>query len=203
MNPPLSRTVDPPPLFEQTGGAPLIKPFYSNNGIDEEITAGFLCFVEKLLWSFLPKDFLKTMKDHDDPLVINQAIISLFEQLPLVNWNDPQSTPATLSVTVLCPSEYTSGVGRYLCDTLSRWLVPGKFLNISSVRSLSFQFTKCADRAVFLQQVLIDIIDEKELMVIQNIRDQVEKEIRLNIYRFAMHAISLRQKNSLQSRKKR
>src|SRR6267154_3949750 len=121
----------------------LIKPSYSSRGISNLEFEAYITFIEQILRTVLPSDLIIALSTGNDPQSIEKKVFSLGENLPLLAWNNPDQAPCTLCVSLLCHSEFTHGVGRYLCDTLIRWLVPGKFLNISSVRSLKFSFISC------------------------------------------------------------
>ena len=158
-----------------------IHPSYSSEGIASEEFESYRTFIESILESVLPSSFISLMRA---PSITEQkytAIEHLYSQLPLVFWKIPQKTPSTLSINLLCPSEQTQGVGRYLCDVSTRWLVPGALLNISSVRSLNFFFTSSNTPAFFFHQVLIDLHTPQQLQTILEQRPSLEKEIRLTI----------------------
>ena len=132
----------------------LIKPSYSPRGICNLEFEAYIAFIEQILRTVLPPDLIVALSTCKDPQSIEKKILSLFESLPILAWNNPDRAPCTFCVSLVCHSEFTHGVGRYLCDTLIRWLVPGKFLNISCVRSLKFSFISCPEQNLFFHQVL-------------------------------------------------
>jgi hypothetical protein len=139
----------------------------------------YLHFIEDTVKHILPSEFLTALSQKSADL--KEHIQALNDLLPLISWITPHQAPSTLSMTCLCPADFTSGVGRYLGDALSRWLIPGKFLNITSCQSLNFKFTAFPETAFFIQQILMDIDDEKDLLIIRNNAEELGKEIRLNI----------------------
>ena len=180
----------------------LIKPAYSSRGISSIEFDGYVTFIEQILRSLLPEDLVIALSTGKDRQVIEDSIFSLHERLPFLAWNDPSQAPCTLCVTLLCPSQFTSGVGRYLCDILARWLVPGKFLNISSVRSLDFNFIASPNQSLFFHQVLLDINNDQILSIIKHNQEHIEKEIRLSILA-VRHARNIVSTKSLSSEQKK
>ncbi len=173
----------------------LIKPVYSSRGISHLEFESYITFIEQILRTVLPQDLVITLSTCKDPVLIEKRVLALCESLPLLAWNNPDRAPCTLCVSLLCHSEFTHGVGRYFCDILSRWLVPGKFLNISSVRSLKFNFISCPGQNLFFNQVLVDIDNDQQLDLVKNNQENIEKEMRLSILaiRHARHVVSLKQ----------
>ncbi|MBS0652753.1 MAG: hypothetical protein JSR39_04410 [Verrucomicrobia bacterium] len=159
----------------------LIRPSYKPHGINSIQFDSFIFFIEQIVRSIIPQDLLAALSTQKNPALLKEKIQALTGLLPIVAWNEIAQAPSTLSVSFLCPADFTSGVGRYLCDTLSRWLVPGKFLNITAAQSLNFKFIAAPEQSYFIQQILLDVCDEKELMLVRNNIDNLTKEIRLNI----------------------
>lgn len=172
----------------------LIKPSYSTQGINTEEYDAFIAFIEKILHSVLPSDLLKALSQNKSQQTIETSLTSLHQKLPFLASNAPEEAPCTFCVSLLCHSDFTSGVGRYLCDIMTRWLVPGKFLNISSVRSLNFSFTAYPEESLFFHQLLIDVETEQQLSLIKNNWENLKNEVRLSILsvRHARNILSLK-----------
>ncbi len=160
----------------------LITPSYSSRGISYLEFDAYVTFIEQILRTILPQDLIFALSTGIDTQKIQEKVAAFCDTLPLLVWNTPERAPCTLCVTLLCHSEFTHGVGRYLCDTLSRWLVPGKFLNISSVRSLKFHFISCQEQNLFFHQVLLDIENDQQLSIAKSNQENVERETRLSIH---------------------
>ena len=159
----------------------LIQSSHKPHGINSTTFNSFVFFIEQIVRSIIPQDLLSTLLIHKHSSVLQEKILALNDLLPIVSWNDLTLAPSTLSVSCLCPADFTSGVGRYVCDTLSRWLIPGKFLNITSAQSLNFKFIACPEQSFFIQQILLDVSDDNELILIRNTINNLVDEIRLNI----------------------
>ncbi len=209
MNPILQNKPQPPlsyafPRFNVEWEKPafLIKPSYAQNGINCIEFDSFIFFMEQIVRSVIPEELLSVLSSKKSYSDLKEKIALLNELLPLVRWNAPMKAPSTLCVRFLCPADFTSGVGRYLCDTLSRWLVPGKFLNITSAQSLNFKFIAFPEQSFFVQQLLLDINDENELMVVRNNQENLTKEMRLNTIavKHARHVIAIKKLSSEQKK---
>ncbi|MBS0604683.1 MAG: hypothetical protein JSS60_06570 [Verrucomicrobia bacterium] len=180
----------------------LIKPTYSSRGISNIEFDAYVTFIEQMLRNVLPQDLLIALSASRNPNAIKDSIQSLNETLPFLAWNTPDRAPCTLSVSLLCHSDLTSGVGRYLCDILARWLIPGKFINICSVRSLNFSFISYPQQPLYFHQVLLDVENDQQLNIIKNNRENLSKEIRLSIMavRHARHVVSVKKLSSEQKK---
>ncbi|MES2121538.1 MAG: hypothetical protein V4492_02030 [Chlamydiota bacterium] len=180
----------------------LIKPTYSPRGISTIEFDAYVTFIEQILRYTLPEELVIALSAKRDDATIKKNVLLLGEHLPLLRWNDPERAPCTLCISVLCPSDYTGGVGRYLCDTFSRWLIPGKFLNISSVRSLNFTFISYPENNLYFHQLLLDIDNDRDLAVIKDNWIHLEREIRLSILsvRHARKIVSAKQLSSDQKK---
>lgn len=92
-----------------------------------------------------------------------------------------QKSSYSLPITFLIPAEYTHGAGRYLSDTLSRWLIPGKITNITSYISLNFRFAIYPEMTFFMIQETLFSNDLNDLHHIQTNLPTLIEEIKINI----------------------
>ncbi len=166
---------------EKERPACLIRPAYASRGISSIEFNPFIYFIEQIIRSIIPEELIFVLGGVKKPDAIKKGIAALNNLLPLIACNQPDRAPCTLTVASICPSEFTGGVGRYLCDTFSRWLIPGKFLNISSVHSLSFSFIALPETRFFFQQMLVDVHSDDDLLIVKNNSEALRNEVRLNI----------------------
>lgn len=180
----------------------LILPSYSSRGICNLEFDAYVQFVEQILRKLLPEELLLALSTGKSPEAIRRGMQSLNDKLPLLAWNAPTKAPCTLCVSLLCHSEFTSGVGRYMCDILTRWLVPGNFLNISSVRSLNFSFIAHPEESLFFHQLLLDVENDQILSIVHSNWENLKKEIRLSILavRHARNVVSIKKLSSEQKK---
>lgn len=125
--------------------------------------------------------------------------------LPIAHYALEQFSQAhVLPITFLCPAEYTHGVGRYVTDMLTRWLVPGKQLLITGVLGLNFRFVAHPDTSFFLiQQVVLFSIPQDSQIAQKNLPHLIQ-EMRVHImavyhvrYITSLKSISHQHKNLL------
>lgn len=163
-------------------GRPIrIKPsFQQHLGKDFEFNL-YIGFIEHVVEKLLPLDFVNEYHNAQTPSALGKTFRKLDEQLPILHWTYPERTPGLLYVTTLCAAEYTHGVGRFMNDSLSRWVLPGKILAITCSPSLNFQFVDYDRRAYFMTQVILQVQDEKELAAIENNLPVLMREARLTI----------------------
>jgi hypothetical protein len=92
-------------------------------------------------------------------------------------------TPASgsLQVSFLCVGEYTQGVDRYVSDSLSRWLVPGKNLSICGSAKSIFCFNTLPDQRFFFCSTWLQIESQEDAEIAERNMHLLLLEMRLNI----------------------
>ncbi len=141
--------------------------------------APYLLFMEEILKNMIPEELLNPIIENSE--CIRSALAQLFQMLPILHCDMQETAPCVLTFTLLCSAHFTHGVERYVSDTLSRWLIPGKFFTLPSVHSLNFQFVSDAQQNFFIHQVILEVDDQKELAMIKNNLPRLFEEMRLNI----------------------
>lgn len=141
----------------------------------------FIFYMEKIIQTMIPASLLEALNQPQTEESLNLAFDELFNLLPLINWSKVDSSKSSFCVSLLCPADFTQGVGRYFTDTLSRWLIPGKFLTIYSAHSLNFQFESSDKHSFFIHQVVLDNTDKSEVHIINNNLPKLAHEIKVNV----------------------
>jgi len=182
-----------------------IKPTYSLSGIhDTKTQLLFLNTLQNIVDGMIPS-FLKAEIDSEsDPEEISSLFYRLNRTLPLFKYSKIDDSVDAFSFTYFCPGEYTHGVGRYVIDTLSRWLILDKQIEISGGICLNFQFVQYPTLNFFLDQKIITIRNKEERQaMIKNLPALIE-EMKINImsvyharYISSLRSISGEQKNLL------
>ncbi len=173
-----------PALFREAIAEPdelLIKAAFSPppfRGMDFET---FIAFINHGIKNILPQDLLRKIKEAKNQVEKRHCLKHLDDLLPLFSWSDALHSPCSLYINMLCPSEATQGVGRYVSETVSRWLIPGKLVNLCSAQSLNFQFLNLPECKFFFHQVVMQIEDERDLVIIRNNLPEITAQLRLNI----------------------
>ena len=132
--------------------------------------------IEESLKTLLPALIPVSYKEQPD-----QFFKSIFENLPLIAWTHNDEAPYILSITCLAPAQNTHGLGRFIADHSSRWLLPGKQLALVHVNSLAFNFEQRPDRLLFFHQQLIRIETIEDFKTIRSHLPFFTKQLKINI----------------------
>jgi hypothetical protein len=126
------------------------------------------------------------------------------KQLPIVHIAPIDETANSTPITFLCPAEFTHGVGRYITDTFSRWLIPGRQLPLVGQITLNFKFTHYPTAKFYIIQEVIGSSNFQELITIHKNLPHLVNEMKINImavyharYITSLRSYSLTHKNLL------
>lgn len=132
--------------------------------------------------------------EKNDSKKIESYFQRLEEEIPIVSHTSFDKDNRIISITCICSAKFTHGTGRFMCDLFSKWLIPGKQLPIVNTRSLAFQFKKYKKTSFYLNEVILNVGEAKDIPLIHNNLPIVIKELKLNILavQHARHVVSLR-----------
>lgn len=134
--------------------------------------------VERLVKRILPTKLLQLAEINQSEDFFN----GIANETPLISWTEKVAEPpCSLAIATLCSADNTFGVGRFLGDVYSRWLVPGKQLALSYVHSLAFRFSQDPKRRYFLHELFVKIENKKDVALILTHLPNLAQEIKLNI----------------------
>ncbi len=126
--------------------------------------ASFLDTAQQAVDSIIPESLWLQLKS-------NTHSESIFDELqamlPLFKCSELDATSDLLSITYLCPAEYTHNAHRCVLDTISRSLIPGQQAEISGGLNLHFAFAHSPNRRLIIGQELISIRSPEEASAIQ------------------------------------
>ena len=158
----------------------------------------YLQSLRTLIFRALPKEILefgKMIRSMESLVEIDEFYNQIQKAIPTVSWTKGGKTaPYIVSITTLCGSEHTHGVGRFLGDIYSRWIIPGKQLQLVYVHSLAFRFSIKPNLGFFIHELFIKIDSAKDLGVAHENLASLSKEVALNIsaVQHARRVISLK-----------
>ncbi len=158
-----------------------IKPSFD---FPEGFSKGFEFYaqgIEDSLQKLISKK-IKLAENESDEILIKELI----NNLPLIDW-ESSKTSGIISLTCLAPATNTHGLGRFICDHSSRWLLPGKQLPLVHVNSLAFSLEKDPKATFFFHQQLIRVDQIQELNLILSNLELFTKQLKMNILT-VMHA---------------
>lgn len=101
------------------------------------------------------------------------------EKWPLMVWSPPQPLPFNMSFLVL--SRYRSNSFKFFFDMISRWLVPGKRLNVVLVYASDFRIAELGPQTYTICEVMIHLENQDELVEIHRNLPIIESEIKLGL----------------------
>ncbi|HSW86565.1 MAG TPA: hypothetical protein VLG49_03585 [Rhabdochlamydiaceae bacterium] len=159
----------------------LIKPSFKFDPKGDLDFHPYILFIDQAIRNLIPKDLIASLRTAKNPVDARKIILRINTILPLLTWPKDNHESSLFNVSMICPADYTHGVGRYLTDTLSRWLLPGKFLGVCSVQSLNFQFVDYQQQKFFFHQVILEVNNEEDLVRIKNNISELAQKIRINI----------------------
>jgi hypothetical protein len=118
-----------------------------------------------------------------DDLVNNEALNEQAEifrsTLPLVAYSAFQNPPFELSFYLLSP--YRSNAFKFFFEMVSRWLVPGKRLNVLVFYAVDFRIPDISSEIFTLSEVIVRVESEEELRIIKQNLPIIESEISLGV----------------------
>ncbi len=138
--------------------------------------------IQNILRRILPRNFFFQELGSDEELL--KCLQSLHAELPLVKWiaweEGIGSSTKTISVFLLCLER--PEVSKFFYDMISRWLLPGKPLNISLFFSANFKLPDLDDTLYSLSKIVLSFDEDQDMDLIRNNLEIIENEIRLGVY---------------------
>lgn len=136
----------------------------SNNSLYKEV-------IQNTLQKILPQDLLGTgIEDYQEQL--NSV-------LPLVRSTPCKAAPSNMSFYLL--AKYRPNAFKFFFEMISRWLVPGKRLNVILVYAADFAFEDISEDIYTLCEVMIKLDSQAELDEILRNLPIIETEICLGV----------------------
>jgi hypothetical protein len=132
----------------------------------------------RTLKKILPADFFQ-YKETDQAKRQHQKHI-LQQVIPLITCSNTRNFPATLSFFAL--SKYRSSSFKFFFEMISRWLTPGRRLNVVLVYASDFRLTYLSEEVYTICEVMISVADSREFEEIQRNFPIIETEIALGIH---------------------
>ncbi len=152
-------------LFESPEGDGIINQHYRD-------------VILRILKKILPAEFFDK-KETEEATREHQKLI--FQQLiPLITCSDARKFPGNLSFFAL--SKYRSNSFKFFFEMISRWLNPGKRLNVVLVYASDFRLAELSDEIYTICEVMISIENRAEFEEIQRHFPVIGAEIALGIH---------------------
>lgn len=129
--------------------------------------------IQQLLHSFLPDLFSAQSAEATE-------VKRLFEQrLPLFREVLDKKEQKKLHLFLICKQRY--GAGKFFYDMVSRWLIPGKQLNISLFFSTTFQLADLGDETYAISEMILSFDYPEEYEMALSNSGYLKQEILLGV----------------------
>jgi hypothetical protein len=166
----------------------------------EQTYEHYILSIESLIYKIVLPYFIKEpLKRKKNSINISKEKLEehfshLYQSLPVIYCTPFEKNHKSISVALLCSAKHTHGVGRFMCDLFSRWLIPGKQIQIVNTRSLAFQFVNYPKESFFLNEIILNISDVHDISLIKHNLPLISKELKMNILavQHARHVISIK-----------
>ena len=169
------------PLYRTSAERFVIEPTYR---LPVMTPNSFLDTIRVYLERLIPPSFFAEIESNDQgaasPVQRLHAALPMIYS-PLVELHQEQEAELSLPIFFLCPAQFTHGLGRYIKDTLSRWLIPGMQVPIVGQISLHFHFVQNPDIKFYFTQQLIGIHNREEREEIAKRIGPLINEMKINI----------------------
>lgn len=161
----------------EPSNAPFITTLFDSPSGDKESNQNYREVILRLLKKILPRPFFEELASEEETRR-HQALV-LKEAVPIISHTIIASIPGTLSFFFL--SQFRASSFKFFFEMISRWLTPGRRLNVVLVYAADFQLTRLNDETYTICEVMIEVTNQLELEEIQRNFPLIESEISLGI----------------------
>lgn len=144
----------------------------NHSGMDRIQEAHFLELIQSNLKKMVTPSFYELETETEKLDFIKSCF-------PFISWNIEETVPSNISLVFLY--KYRIYSSKFIYDIISRWLIPGKRLNISLYYGSDFQFVGDPFQRYIMIQMHLDIESYKDLSVISKTLPHLSKEIEVGI----------------------
>lgn len=144
---------------------------------EEEINRYYRDIVLRNLKKILPAEFFEEKATQEEMWAHQKAVFK--QLLPLITCSGARVFPGMLSFFAL--SKYRSSSFKFFFEMISRWLIPGKRLNVVLVYATDFRLPDLSEQIYTICEVMIKIDSLSEFEEIQRHFPVIGTEIALGI----------------------
>lgn len=157
-----------------------IAPSYVITGVDDPTPFSlFIQVMQKIVDAAIPPSLRKEAAQSLQDLTPIYA--KLNQILPILIHSSLNPEMNVVTISLICSAQYTHGMGRYLTETLSQWLIPGHPVDIISTLGLNFQFIHYGPTKFYAAQRGVSINNPQEFLGIQKNLKTLLAEMRINM----------------------
>lgn len=99
--------------------------------------------------------------------------------LPIIQWDELESTPDSLSIYLFCKPAKDAKTEDLFYNIVKKWLNPEKEIQLLSFQNIYFHFKEVSDDLLFVAELKVLIEDGRDLRAVQKNLPLLSKEIEL------------------------
>lgn len=145
--------------------------------VDNSIHQYYSLLVSKILKQIIPQEFIYLYQE--DPKATEELIECFESQLPIITCTARETAPSNMSFYIV--SRYRPNAFKFFFEMISRWLVPGKRLNVLSMYASDFSIPEFNTNVYSMCEIVIHIENSEELDEIKRNHPIIESEVRLGM----------------------
>ncbi len=167
-------------LKKESGTNPfLIQTVFSSTNNDD--MAGFLASAQQMIEGMIPESYQYTIAQQVSPEEINAAFYRFSRQIPVIKYAVIAEEQKGLLLKMLCQADFTEGVGRYITEMFSRWMIPGKKIANVAGLGLHFSFVHFPQQQFYFRQEFFKFDNSSDLSQALRVVSLLVEETRVNI----------------------
>ncbi|WP_143876350.1 hypothetical protein [Waddlia chondrophila] len=133
--------------------------------------------VPRTLKQILPSEFIQFYGSHPDE---KEKLFKHFQSLlPFTYWKPTNSTPTNMSCYLICC--YRPNAFKFFFEMISRWLIPGKRLNVLAMYASDFTIPEFSEQVYTMCEMVIRIENAEEMEAVKRNLPIIESEVRLGV----------------------
>jgi len=145
---------------------------------DEFSCRSYRGLIEHNLKKILPAEFFE---NQEAPELNRQHREQIFKQIiPLITYSEPKQFPCKISFFAL--SRFRRSSFKFFFEMISRWLTPGKRLNVALVYASDFRINDLSSNVFTFYEIVVHIEKESEYEEMMRNFPLIQEEITLGIH---------------------
>lgn len=100
--------------------------------------------------------------------------------MPLFKWSPFKDPPFNLSFFLIC--RYRPNAYKFFFEMISRWLVPGKRLNVLLIYAVDFRMPELGDTVYTLCEVMVRVESREDVQELKHNLPLIETELKLGVH---------------------
>lgn len=133
--------------------------------------------IPSTLKQILPPEFIELYRQ--DPFASEEHHEYFQSLLPFTYWTEEDAAPSNMSFYLV--TRYRPNAFKFFFEMISRWLIPGKRLNVLAMYASDFSIPEFGSQEFTMCEVVIRIENMDELEVIKRNLPIIESEVRLGV----------------------